>query len=379
MSLIILCAAALACLMLTLLVYDKYWKYGLNVSVAFAKRQIEEGQHVILQEKVENRKILPLLTLTVKFQMDREMQYVETENTNRTDMQYRNDCIPVMPYQRVTRSLELVGTARGFYSVDKINVVASDLFFQRRYIREYENQTWLYVYPARSRLKRLPEVFRRMYGEYLTNRLVQEDPFEFKGIRDYTPADPMRKVNWKSSAKTGSLKVNQFYDTAKYHLTIFLNVEQRGILKRWDLIEESIRMTRNFVEDFVKKGVPVMVISNGCDQLTHQEIFIGEGAGDGHISVCLKQLARLKISEDVREMAKVIREQKDKGRADSVTILISAEENEALAAAYQEYAKEAGGAGWMIPVHEDMRKDSREKMKTYGNIHTEYLVMEQMV
>ena len=127
MSLIILCAAALACLMLTTLIYDKYWKHGLNVSVAFQKRQIEEGQHVVLQEKVENRKILPLLTLTVKFQMDREMQYVETENTNRTDRQYRNDCIPIMPYQRVIRSLELIGTARGFYSVDEISVVASDL------------------------------------------------------------------------------------------------------------------------------------------------------------------------------------------------------------------------------------------------------------
>ena len=213
MSLIILCAAALACLMLTTLIYDKYWKHGLNVSVAFQKRQIEEGQHVVLQEKVENRKILPLLTLTVKFQMDREMQYVETENTNRTDRQYRNDCIPIMPYQRVIRSLELIGTARGFYSVDEISVVASDLFFQKRYVRDYENQTRLYVYPARSRLKRLPEAFQRLYGEYLTNRLVQEDPFEFKGIRDYTSADPMWKINWKASARTGNLKVNQFYDT----------------------------------------------------------------------------------------------------------------------------------------------------------------------
>ena len=36
-----------------------------------------------------------------------------------------------------------------------------------------------------------------------------EDPFEYRGIREYQPYDDMRSVNWKATAKTGDLKVNQ--------------------------------------------------------------------------------------------------------------------------------------------------------------------------
>lgn len=312
MTLVILCVVALLVMLLTTIIYKRFWNLGLSAEVRFTKEQIDEGQSVILQEKIENRKILPLPTLTVKFQMDREISYTDTENTSRTDKQYRNDCISVMPYQRVVRSLELIGTKRGFYSVDEINLVAMDILYRQILAEHRQNRTWLYVYPKRSRFPGLSQVFNRMYGECLTNRLLQEDPFEFKGIRDYTVTDPMRKVNWKSSARTGSLKVNQFYDTSSQQLTIFLNVEQKGVLKYDDLIEESIRVARNFIEEFIRKGIPVTLISNGVDKLTGREIYIQEGAGLAHIDSCLKQLARIETSKEVRVMEELIREQAER-------------------------------------------------------------------
>lgn len=388
MTLVILCVVALLCMLLTTVIYRKFWNRGLSAEVSFTKEQIDEGQSVILQEKIENRKILPLPTLTVKFQMDRGISYVNTENTSRTDKQYRNDCISVMPYQRMIRSLEIVGNQRGFYSVDEINLVAMDILY-RQILTEYrENRTWLYVYPRRSRFPGFSQVFNRMYGECLTNRLLQEDPFEFKGIRDYTVTDPMRKVNWKSSARTGSLKVNQFYDTSSQQLTIFLNVEQKGVLKYEDLTEESIRVARNFIEEFIRKGIPVTLISNGVDKLTGQEICLQEGAGLSHIDSCLKQLARMEIHGKVRSMEAVIREQAERKRnvSDSVSLLISADQSKELANAYLEYAGEKGSANWLIPIH---AATERYISKIIGNenvrgasgnhIHTEYLVMEQMV
>lgn len=388
MTLVILCVAALACMLITTMIYRKFWGYGLSAEVRFAGEQIDEGQSVILQEKIENRKILPLPTLTVKFQLDRGLDYVNTENTSKTDKQYRNDCISVMPYQRVTRSLEMVGVKRGFYSVDEIDLVAMDLFYRQTLTAHCDNRTWLYVYPAHSGFPGFPQVFNRMYGECLTNRLLQEDPFEFKGIRDYTVTDPMRKVNWKASAKTGSLKVNQFYDTSSQQLTIFLNVEQTGVLKYEDLIEESIRVARNFIEEFIRKGIPVTLISNGVDKMSGQEIYLREGAGLSHIDSCLKQLAKMEIHGNVRSMERLIREQMERKRdsSEAVSLLISAEQSRELARAYLEYAGEKGSANWLIPIHASTEKHllknvGEESVRgAYGNrIHMEYLIMEQMV
>lgn len=388
MIIVIWCGAVVCLIALTTKLYEKLWNKGLSVEVFFDKKQIDEGQVVQIKERIENRKLLPLPTLTVKFYLDRNISYIEKENTRRTDKQYRNDCISIMPYQRVIRSFEAVGTTRGCYTVDEINLVAMDLLYRETLTVNYKNHTEMYVYPSRSRFARFQEIFNRMYGECLTNRLVQEDPFEFKGIRDYTGTDPMHKVNWKSSAKTGSLKVNQFYNTSGLRLVIFLNVEQTGLIKYEELVEESIRVTRNFIEEFVSRGIPVTLISNGVDKVTRQEICVEEGSGLNHIDTCLKQLARIDIEGNVRNMKLLLEEQHRNVQTSgkTVSLLISTERTKELAEAYLQYAGRDGDATWLIPIHNSteqyLANDVREKeIKTIcgKRIHMEYMIMERML
>lgn len=388
MSLIVLIIVVLVCMMLTVTIYQKRWNIELNTIVLFEQQQVNEGETVTLVERIENRKLLPLPTLTVKFQLDRSLTYVQKENTSRTDRQYRNDCITVMSYQRVTRKFDVICTKRGFFRVDNVDLVAMDLLFQNILATKVENHTWLYVYPARSRFLELSNIFNRLYGECLTNRFIQEDPFEFKGIRDYTPSDSIHRINWKASARTGSLKINQFYDTSSQQITIFLNVEQEGFLAQDDLVEESIRIVRNFIEWFVGKGIPVTLISNGRDIITNQEILLQEGAGASHIDHCLKQLARIDITKHPRKMEEVFQnlmEHQEYGE-DKVTLLISSNQSQELGEAYAKYVGTKGNASWLIPIHASMEHYIQETVgeervrgskKTY--IHTEYLVMEQII
>ena len=241
MTLVYLGIVAAACILVTLSVYSKFWDYGLAAEVSFSQNEVEEGQTLIIKEKVENRKMLPLPMLMVKFEMDRNIKCVDYVNTSVTDKQYRNDWVSIMPYKRVTKMIEVIGTKRGFYSIDEMRLVTSDILLHRLHSKPIESYTWLYVYPARSQFMQLPEIFSRMYGEYLVNRQLQEDSMEFKGIRDYVETDPMRKVNWKASARTGNLKVNQYYDSTSQRITVFLNVTQKGILRYYDLIRKTSR------------------------------------------------------------------------------------------------------------------------------------------
>lgn len=389
MTLVYLGIVAAVCILVTLSVYSKFWDYGLTAEVSFSQNEVEEGQTLIIKEKVENRKMLPLPMLMVKFEMDRNIKCVDYVNTSVTDKQYRNDWVSIMPYKRVTKMIEVIGEKRGFYSIDEMRLVTSDILLHQLHSKPIESYTWLYVYPARSQFMQLPEIFSRMYGEYLVNRQLQEDSMEFKGIRDYVETDPMRKVNWKASARTGNLKVNQYYDSTSQRITVFLNVTQKGILRYYDLIEESIRIARNFIEEFVHKGIPVRIISNCVDKLTGQEIYLREGAGLSHIDACLKQLAKMDIYAPARSMEEIIREQKLRERTallqGEVSLLISAEQTPELAEAYLNYAGEGGSANWLIPIHESMKSYLTEHVSdktlrgTSGNyIHTEYLVMEEL-
>ena len=389
MTIVYLGIAALICVWFTTEIYRKFWDYGLSAEVLFSQHEVEEGGRLYLKEKVENRKWLLLPTLMVKYEMDRNILCVDRTQTSVTDKQYRNDWLAVMPYKRVTRSIEVIGTKRGYYRIDEIGLVATDILFMGRFTKSVSNRTGLYVYPSRSEFMQLPEMFCRMYGEYLQKRQMQEDSMEFMGIRDYVQVDSMKKINWKASARTGSLKVNQYHDSSSQRLTIFLNVSQSGVLRYYDLIEESIRICRNFLEEFVQKGIPVRIISNGVDIVTGQELFIREGAGLSHIDTCLKELAKMDILASSRSMAEVIREQNAKrtnGTLEGeVSLLISAEQSADLAEAYLNFAGEDGSAYWLIPIHDSTKEYLTEHVseemlrgKNGNFIHTEYLVMEDL-
>ena len=386
MALLILCLIMAAAFYLITVLYALCWTRHLTAHVEFGQGKVSEGEMITIREQIENRKLLPLLTLTVKYQLDRSLEFVEQGSAKRTDRQYRNDGICVMPYQRVTRILHVKAAKRGYYTVDKIDLVVTDPLYNRTHLQEQENETSLLVYPSRSRLGTVDAVFQRMYGECISRRFLMEDPFAFKGIRAYAPTDPMHRINWKSSARTGELMVNQYYDTTSQQVCIFLDVQQDEVFLDDALMEEGIRITRNLLEDFIGQGIPVSIVSNGVDVLSGQEVRTGEGAGIPHIEKSLIRLARIRTSGVIRKMSELLMEEKEsmQRKNNLTTILISTNATDELAEAYAQYAADDRQENWLLPVHASMMRYMEEEGKIEqisrictDKVRIEYLVMER--
>jgi uncharacterized protein (DUF58 family) len=68
-----------------------------------------------------------------------------------------------------------------------------------------------------------PEVteFQTFQGEYTVNR--PGDGFDFYGLREYADGDSFRDINWKASAKTGDIMVNEFELSTGSEITILVD------------------------------------------------------------------------------------------------------------------------------------------------------------
>jgi uncharacterized protein (DUF58 family) len=73
----------------------------------------------------------------------------------------------------------------------------------------------------------------------------------------------MKTINWKASAKTGSLMVNTFDSVQSQKAMIFLDVEDGGILKQEDLVEESISIAATIIRKLSRQSTEVGFIYNG--------------------------------------------------------------------------------------------------------------------
>ena len=71
----------------------------LFVSLAFSRKSTVRGESCELLETIENRKLLPLPVLKVKFQVSRQLAFEDAgTESSVTDQYYRNDvfrCVPI--------------------------------------------------------------------------------------------------------------------------------------------------------------------------------------------------------------------------------------------------------------------------------------------
>ena len=293
---------------LQMLIYKRIWSKNLYVSISFCQDAIYEGDEGQLVEVIENRKWLPLPMLKVKFQTSRNLGFEAEKGSKTTDQYYRNDIFQVGSGEKITRRLKFTGNRRGYYRINNIDLVSSDLFFLNEDGKSQSTNQYIYVYPGIYHEEDFRLSLQKLNGEIIVKRHMLEDPFEYRGIREYQPFDDIRSVNWKATARTGDLKVNQKNYTATQTIRIFLNLEDDGILKKENQIEKSIQMAMGIAEFFLAQGVRVSCFANGRDILTDDLVEIQGLSGTAQLEVLGKALARLAISKGVPAFVPMFRE-----------------------------------------------------------------------
>lgn len=121
----------------------------------------------------------------------------------------------MLPARRTAElSYDLTPKERGTYQFGKTNVfVESPIrLFQRKIVLDTENE--IKVYPSFLKLNQYSLHNFRAYINQAGNKKIRRlgHSQEFEQIKHYVPGDDIRTINWKATAKTQTLMVNQYTD-----------------------------------------------------------------------------------------------------------------------------------------------------------------------
>lgn len=282
-------------------IYRRVWNKKLSASVSFEQSKLIEGESGTLLEVIENQKWLPLPMLKAQFRTSKYLEFVDDKETKTSDQYYRNDVFQIGGRQRITRRLTFTAAHRGYYRVKQIDLISTDLFYFYEYRDSLLTDTTLYVYPKIYAQKIFQTALHKLNGDILVKRHLIEDPFEYRGIREYQPFDDIRNVNWNATARTGKLKVNQKNYTAMETIRIFLNLDDSNVWKKYREMETSMQVVMGLVSYFIAQGIKVSCYANGKDILTEEHLEIVGGAGAGQIEAVGRALARIDTSKNTYE------------------------------------------------------------------------------
>ena len=334
-------------------IYQKWWNKELTTTISFGTSSVFEGQEGSLKEIVENRKRLPLSMVKVKFQASRNLVFEDTKGSRTTDQYYRNDIFQINGGEKITRTLKFIGGKRGYYSITSMDIVATDLFMTSQFVETLPVSASIYVYPKIFDSNEFRRSLQQLNGEVLTKRHLLEDPFEYRGIREYQPTDDLRSINWKATAKTGDFKVNQKNYTALQSVRIFMNLEDDGILKKEESVEACLQVAAGLCDFFLKQGIRVSCYCNGVDFINDTPITIEASAAPGQMEAVLRSLARVDTAKPVVDFneyfAKKLLEEAD----GTITCFVSPNHYNAFLELVETYHKLKKDYIWFYPIQDN--------------------------
>lgn len=326
------------------MLYQRLWADELSVGFAFKQPYVYAGDCTQLNEKIENRKKIPVSPVEVRFRMKKGIHFRETENTSVSDYVYKRDIYSLLGNQRITRTLYIICPKRGLYTIDDVSLVSYSLLHDKTYEKAVHTDARIYVYAKRTDVSQILRTCENLLGDKESSRKYLEDPFAFASIREYTMQDPMKNVNWKASAKTGELMVNTYTSMQNERMMIYLDIEETGILKKEHLMEDNISVAVTLFQKLLNKGTEVGICVNLYDEEKKKILLLPPSRKKSQRTTLEQTLAKDWEEERVADFEKVL----EFPLEDAIPVIISRNVSEQRVRRMEEFIGSKSKGIWVV-------------------------------
>ncbi|WP_234125070.1 DUF58 domain-containing protein [Clostridium hydrogenum] len=304
-------------------IYTKYCFKDLNFEINLSRNEVFEGDTLILSETISNKKFLPILWLEVQFLVSKNLKFDNSEASSLDDKYYKKDIYSILPYEKLKRKIKLTALKRGYYTINNATLTVGDIFVIYKYLLHMDYSKDLFVYPKLLNGREFNLKFSNIIGELETKKYLLDDPFMLKGIRDYTPYDSLKTVNWLASARTGDLKVNEFNSSSSREVILLLDTQKYTSWDSEDKIEESIRIVASMSAKCIENNVPISIFSNAINELTQSPINVPIQSGKAQLNLIYRNLACINLSNQKLDFLEMIKNLKLAKKDNSLCIVIT--------------------------------------------------------
>lgn len=202
-----------------------------------SRRVVPWGSELEVTMSVTNAKLLPLVWMRVRDEWPAGLEPVgfALGPVNHRGTRSFIQTISVRWYERLRRHYRVRCVARGLHRFGPVELEAGDPFGIAGVSRTLE---------ARQEVAVLPRVldvpgFDLLTGAPLVEEIVAHslahDPTALRGMRAYQPGDSLRAINWRATARWGTLFTNELDPAALAAVRLLLDVS--ALHKVWEGID----------------------------------------------------------------------------------------------------------------------------------------------
>jgi uncharacterized repeat protein (TIGR01451 family) len=168
---------------------------------------------------------------------------------------------------RKTMHYQLECNRRGYYQIGPLVLETGDLFGLHRRYRVATEPHFLLVYPQVQPLEGYDIASRRPIGEVKMSYRLFEDPTRVAGVRRYEAGDPLNRVHWRATARTGVLHSKIYEPSTVAGATIVLDFHRSSFAERHEPYRSELAVTAasSLANAVFQMGQQVGLVTNARD------------------------------------------------------------------------------------------------------------------
>ena len=256
------------------------------------------GDEVEIVMTIENRKPLPVPWVQIIEFLPTGLLPLADDHIKRRAYAGGSEIVETTSlagYERVRFRHKVQAHHRGHYSIGPTELRSGDLFGLFGTVRRDSRSPYgVTVYPRIVALDGWELPAAKPMGDILARNMLLDDPSRPRSVRDYLPGDPLKRIDWKLSAKRDELTVRTYDQSVSNDVVVML--ESRTVDYAWhgyryDVLEAAVTGAASIAVRCADLGYRVGLVANGVRPTRGVLSVIPPGDGPHHVRTILEALA----------------------------------------------------------------------------------------
>lgn len=226
------------------ILYDKYGLEKISYTIKISVSEAYENDEIEIVEEIDNAKRLPLVWARSEISCSPHLTF-KGQSFEKDARDVRRGLISgifsLRGYRKCRRVWRVRCEKRGIMTIENATVTISDLFGLCKKARVYKVFDSVRVLPLPADMDSGELSGDLFIGNMQVRRFVLPDPFMISGAREYTGREPMNRIHWAQTARTGALMAYNNEFTTERRVMIVLNM-QRGAAYSQALAESALEL-----------------------------------------------------------------------------------------------------------------------------------------
>ena len=241
------------------------WSGHLSARREISRDQVKIGETVAIVTVLENSSWLPVPWLLLEDLLPRRALLFDPPNLQVTGR--RLQLASFQGKARKTLLYQLKCNRRGYYQIGPLVAETGDVFGLYRRYRVLTEPHFLLALPEVIPLTGFDVASRRPLGEVRMTYRLFEDPTRIAGVRGYQAGDPLNRIHWGATARTGALHSKIYEPSTVAGVTLLLDFHEQSFDPRHEPVRSELAVTAaaSIAGAVCEMGQQVGLATNGRD------------------------------------------------------------------------------------------------------------------